>query len=108
MKKDRINRWYKLGFNDWLSSIYADRNALAPYQINDSLYVEIHSLTLQSFNYLKEVIDNTNRQTGFASLFSKPLTNVSTNLSNQNPKGSSVVGFFNVAAVAGRGKKFRQ
>jgi hypothetical protein len=85
----------------------ADGNALAPYQFNDSLYVEIHSLTLQSFNYLKEVIDNTNRQTGFASLFSKPLTNVSTNLTNQNPNGSPVVGFFNVAAVSGRGKKFR-
>jgi Domain of unknown function (DUF4249) len=86
----------------------ADGNALAPYAVNDSLYVEIHSLTLQSFNYLKEVKDNTDRQTGFASLFSKPMTNVSTNIVNQNAKGSQVVGFFNVAAVSGRGKKFKK
>jgi hypothetical protein len=86
----------------------ADGNALSPYAVNDSLYVEIHSITLQSFNYLKEVKDNTNRQTGFGSLFSKPMTNVSTNIINQNPNGSKVVGFFNVAAVSGRGKKFRK
>jgi Domain of unknown function (DUF4249) len=86
----------------------ADGNALSPYQVNDSLYVETHSLTIQSFNYLKEVKDNTDRQTGFASLFSKPMTNVSTNIANQNPVGSQVVGFFNVAAVSGRGKKFKK
>jgi hypothetical protein len=86
----------------------ADGNALAPYKVNDSLYVEIHSITLQAFNYLKEVKENTDRQTGFASLFSTPMTNVSTNITNQDPNRSQAVGFFNVAAVSGRGRKFKK
>lgn len=74
----------------------------------DSIYVEIHSVTLASFNYLNEVIDQTDRAGGFAELFtSTPLANVSTNLVNLDGNGSAVVGFFNVAAVSGLGKKFK-
>ncbi|WP_138989919.1 DUF4249 domain-containing protein [Larkinella sp. C7] len=72
----------------------------------DSLYVEIHSISLAAFNYLNEVIDQTDKIGGLSELFtSTPMANVSTNLANQNPKGSSVVGFFNVAVVSGKGKR---
>jgi hypothetical protein len=60
----------------------------------DSVYVEIHSITLASFNYLNEVIDQTDRNGGLSELFaSTPLTNVSTNIVNLNANGSPVVGF---------------
>ncbi len=85
------------------SSTTPDRS---PFNPGDSVYVEIHSITLAAFNYLGEVVTQTNRPGGFSELFAKPMANVSTNVTNTNPKGSAVVGFFNVAAVHGRGTKF--
>lgn len=74
----------------------------------DSIYVEIHSVTEASFNYLNEAITQTDRNGGLSELFtSTPLANVSSNVVNLDGNGSPVVGFFNVAAVSGLGKKFR-
>ncbi|MBA4057698.1 MAG: hypothetical protein C0490_23490 [Marivirga sp.] len=74
----------------------------------DSIYVEIHSITEASFNYLQEVITQTDKNGGLSELFtSTPLANVSTNIVNQDGNGSPVVGFFNVASVSGLGKKFK-
>ena len=79
---------------------------LAPYELGDSIYVEIHSINRQAFTYLNEVALQTDRQGGFAELFATPIANVSTNLVNQDPnKKNDVVGFFNVAAVSGKGNK---
>ncbi len=78
---------------------------LSPYEVGDSLYVEIHSITLESYNFLNQVRIQTDRPGGFGELFATPLANVPTNIYNANPKGSKVVGFFNVAAVSGAGKK---
>lgn len=78
----------------------------SPYWPGDSVYVEIHSITLAAFNYLKEVMVQTDRPGGFSELFARPIANVSTNLKNANPNGSTVLGFFNVAAVSSRGQKF--
>ncbi len=86
----------------------ADGKTLSPYSPGDSVYVEIHSITNQTFNYLNEVSVQTNRPGGFGELFSSPLSNVSTNIYNANPKGSKVVGFFNVAAVSGLGKRLKK
>lgn len=81
---------------------------VSPLKSGDSLYVEIHSLTAESYNYLNEVITQTNKSGGFSELFtSTPLANVSSNITNTNPEGSPVVGFFNVSAVAGKGRKFQ-
>lgn len=77
----------------------------APYLPGDSVYVEIHSLTVEAFNFLSAVIVQTDRPGGFAELFSTPIDNVSTNVKNQNPKGKKAVGFFNVGSVSGLGKK---
>jgi hypothetical protein len=84
----------------------ADDTALSPYALGDSLYVEIHSVTVPAFNYLQEVEIQTNRPGGFSELFARPINNVSTNIVNLNPKGKKAVGFFNVSAVSGRGKRF--
>lgn len=82
-----------------------DGNILSPYLPGDSIYVEIHSITYETFTYLNQVVVQTNRPGGFGELFSSPLSNVSTNVFNANPNGSKVVGFFNVAAVSGLGRK---
>ena len=79
---------------------------LPPYVDGDSVYVEIQSITLAAFDHLHQVIDQTQRTGGFGALFARPLENVSTNVANTNPNGSKVVGFFNVSAVKGLGKKF--
>ncbi|MCW5910640.1 MAG: DUF4249 domain-containing protein [Cyclobacteriaceae bacterium] len=79
---------------------------LSPYQVGDSVYVQIHAISEASFNFLNEVAIQTNRPGGFGELFSTPLANVSTNIRNTAAGGSKVVGFFNVGAVSGLGRKF--
>lgn len=78
---------------------------LSPYDLGDSLYVEIYSTTLEAYTFLNEVIIQTDRPGGFAELFSTPLANVSTNITNTDPNGKKAVGFFNVSAVNGKGAK---
>lgn len=78
---------------------------LSPYVPGDSLYVEIHSITYESFTFLSQVIVQTDRPGGFGELFSTPLANVSSNIVSTSSGSRKVVGFFNVAAVEGRGKK---
>jgi len=78
----------------------------SPYLVGDSLYVEINSISEDAFDFLNEVIVQTDRPGGFAELFSAPLANVSSNVSNTDAAGSKVVGFFNVASVSGLGRKF--
>jgi hypothetical protein len=84
----------------------ANDKAVSPYVPGDSAYVEIHSTTVAAFLYLNQVSVQTNRPGGFSELFSRPIENVSTNIANVNASGKKAVGFFNVAAVSGLGKKF--
>jgi hypothetical protein len=84
-----------------------DGGIKSPIEEGDSVYVQIHSVTVAAFTYLNEVSIQTNRPGGFAELFATPLANVSTNLFNTNPGGSRVVGFFNVAAVEAGGSRYR-
>lgn len=80
---------------------------VSPLNISDSVYVEIHAITEASFNYLNEVITQTDRNGGLSELFtSTPLANVSTNIVNLDGNGSAVVGFFNTSTVSGYGEKF--
>lgn len=85
-----------------------DDMPLSPYEIGDSLYVEVHSITYESFTFLSQVIVQTDRPGGFGELFSTPLANVSTNIRAVNQGSLKAVGFFNVAAVKGLGKKLEQ
>lgn len=79
----------------------------SPYALGDSVYVEINSLSEAGFVFLNEVVIQTDRPGGFGELFSTPLSNVSTNIINSNANGEKVVGFFNVAAVNGFGRRFK-
>ena len=85
----------------------AEGNLRSPYLPGDSIYVEIQAITYETFTYLNQVVIQTNRPGGFSELFSSPLSNVPTNIFNVNPKGSKVVGYFNVGAVSGLGKKVK-
>jgi hypothetical protein len=84
-----------------------DGNLLSPYKLGDSLYVEINSLSEAAFDFLTEVQLQTDRPGGFQELFSTPLANVPTNITNTTPGGTKAVGFFNVAAVEGKGRRFK-
>ncbi|MDN5201050.1 DUF4249 domain-containing protein [Fulvivirgaceae bacterium BMA10] len=83
-----------------------DGGFLAPYANNDSVYVELHSITEEAYQFLTEVQIQTNRPGGFAELFSQPLSNVPSNIRNMTTgSNKKVVGFFNVAAVSGNGTR---
>lgn len=84
-----------------------DGSFKSPYLVGDSVYVEILSITEATFNFLYEVSLQTNRPGGFGELFATPLANVKSNVHNVNSNGSPVVGFFNVGARSGLGRKFR-
>ena len=79
---------------------------LPPYTVGDSLYVEIHSIGPQAFDFLSQLIIQTNRPGGFAELFASPLANVSSNIESSSEESNlKVAGFFNVSGVkAGGGK----
>jgi len=78
---------------------------MSPFADGDSVYVEIHSITNETFLFLNEVRIQTDRPGGFAELFATPLSNVRTNIEYMGNKDEVVVaGFFNVASVKGVGK----
>lgn len=78
---------------------------MSPFEDGDSVYVEIHSITNETFLFLNEVRIQTDRPGGFAELFATPLSNVRTNIEYMGNKDEVVVaGFFNVASVKGVGK----
>lgn len=90
------------------NDVDADDKAISPYQPGDSLNVEIHSLTVEAFNYMNEVVIQTNRPGGFSELFASPIANVSTNIFNADKAGPAAVGFFTVSAVSSKGKRFKK
>lgn len=78
---------------------------LSPYAPGDSIYVEIHSLSEESFKYLTDLRTQTNRPGGFGELFATPLANVGTNVRVISNNGEEdVLGFFNVAEVSTGGR----
>ncbi len=85
----------------------ANDKALSPYIPGDSVYVEIHAITPESFTYLQQVSIQTNRPGGFSELFARPIANVPTNIENVNVNGKQAIGFFNVGAVSGKGQKLQ-
>ena len=75
----------------------------SPFAKGDSLYVEIHSITYEAFDFLNKTSIQINRPGGFGELFAVSLSNVPTNLVVQNDPNFPVLGFFNVSAVHGLG-----
>ena len=76
-----------------------------PYYVdNDSLYVEIHSITNEAYDFLLLMRTEIDRPGGFGELFAAPISNVPTNIITPSPD-IKAVGFFNVSAVSSIGKR---
>ncbi len=70
---------------------------LPPVDKNDVIRAEIHSISEQTYYFLKE----TSNQLQNGGLFARPPSNVRTNIINTNNNSNKkAVGFFNVAAVS--------
>lgn len=79
---------------------------LSPFEDGDSVYVEIHSITNEAFDFLSNVRIQTDRPGGFAELFATPLANIRTNINYLGDDPNVVAtGFFSVSAVKGSGKR---
>ncbi|MDH5598362.1 MAG: DUF4249 family protein [Cyclobacteriaceae bacterium] len=82
---------------------------LPPFIVGDSIYLEIHSITIPTYEFLWNVYFQTARTGGFAELFATPLANVPTNITNINTNSTTnVAGFFNVSSVSSAGLKLTQ
>ena len=57
-----------------------DGGFISPFNVGDSLYVEIHSVTYEAFDFLNKTSIQINRPGGFGELFAVSLSNVPTNL----------------------------
>ena len=75
----------------------------SPFEYGDSLYVEIHSIPYEAFDFLNKVSIQIDRQGGFGELFAVSLANSPTNLTVENDSSFPVVGFFCVSAINGMG-----
>lgn len=81
-----------------------DEDFISPFEDGDSLYVEIHSITEEVFDYLTLAISNTNLPSGFGALFASPSSNTYGNVYPADPNSDEVVlGCFSVSAVSGGG-----
>ena len=80
-----------------------DGDFISPFNKGDSIYVEIHSVTYEAFDFLNKTSIQINRPGGFGELFAVSLSNVPTNLQVVNDNMFPVVGFFNISAVHGMG-----
>jgi len=79
---------------------------VSPFEDGDSVYVEIHSITNETYRFMNDLRIQTDRPGGFAELFAVPLSNVRTNITYQgNRQGVVVAGFFNIAAVKSAGRR---
>ena len=72
------------------------------YQLKDSLYVEILSITNEAYTFLEQVRIQTQRNGGFDEIFAEPFYNVPTNIVS-NDLEEKVAGFFSVSSVNGKG-----
>ena len=80
-----------------------DDKFISPYKYGDSLYVELHSITYDAFNFLNKASIQINRPGWFSELFAVSLYNTPTNLIVSIDSAYPVVGFFCISAVNGMG-----
>ena len=94
---------------DSVTPFNEDLDEIEPFQLGDSLYVEIHSITNEAFTFLQQVQIQTQRDGGFDEIFAEPLENVPSNIINLNSEArTQVIGFFNVASIEGRGRRLSE
>ncbi|MEO1652241.1 MAG: DUF4249 domain-containing protein [Bacteroidota bacterium] len=74
-----------------------DGEIMSPYQPGDTVRVELYSITQEAFDFLEEV----SGQIQNGGLFAIPISNVSTNIINQNPDSpNQAVGYFGASGVS--------
>lgn len=79
-----------------------DTDGVRPIVAGDTIYSEVRSISAEAFFYLDEA--RTQITNGEAQLFSLPVANITGNVRDE--EGEPVLGFFNVSAVAGMGRRF--
>ena len=77
---------------------------LPSFMPGDSVFVAIHSINYEAFNFLTELKIQTDRPGGFAELFSVPLSNIPTNIVSMDAEDQKTNGFFNMSAVSSLGE----
>ena len=85
----------------------SDDVLIDPFELGDSLYVEIQSITPEVHFFLQSAIEQTDREGGFGELFATPLANLPTNIFSDNPN-EKVVGVFCMSAARGLGRVFTE
>lgn len=91
---------------DAVTPLNEDLDGYVPFDVGDSLYVEVYSITPDTYNFLSEVAIQTQRDGGFDEIFAEPMENVPCNiLKASGPSDEPVVGYFSVSAVAGNGRR---
>ncbi len=86
---------------DGLTFIRPFRQSINPdslYTLNDSVKVEVQSLSLESFDFWQQL----SQQITNGGLFATPPANVPTNIVNTNANGRKATGFFIATAVRSR------
>jgi hypothetical protein len=86
----------------------SEDNFLPSYSIGDSLYVEVHSVTEEAFDFLNQLRIQIDRPGGFGELFAQPLANVPTNIRKISGDGPRPVGFFTTSAVSANGARLKE
>jgi hypothetical protein len=66
------------------------------YSAGDQIGVELHSITYEAFEFLKQVSE----QAANGGLFATPIANVRSNIVNADPNGQKALGFFSASAVS--------
>lgn len=66
------------------------------YSAGASVGVELHSITNETFEYLKQISE----QAQNGGLFATPIANIKSNIVNSDPKGKAALGFFGASAVS--------
>ena len=79
-----------------------DNSDVAPWAPGDSMYVELHSITVAAFDFLDQA--RTQMTLGDAGIFAEPLSNVPTNIASP-ASGEDALGFFCVSAVTSLGRR---
>lgn len=108
------------GNADGLTFIQPIRDGINPFDLDendefippfvepgeDSIYVEINSITPEAWFFWNQVIIQTDRPGSFGELFASSLANVESNIQAEDDE--PVVGFFCVSAVKSLGRKFTE
>lgn len=80
---------------------------LSPFDLGDSIYVEINSISQEAFYFLQQVQIQTARDGGFGELFAVPLANIQSNIFSERTD-EKVVGFFCISGVSSMKKIFTE